>query len=274
MRPSLLCEGEKAADAAAGLLGPPWVAVASMNGAKSPQRTDWTPLAGRDLVIWPDNDEPGAAYAREAALLALKAGASSVVIVELPDGLPEGWDLADPVPEGMEIDYAGLIAEAPKFDPDGEEQGTFRVQWRKAGKLIRAFTSGKGPDPDPETGEIAPDWHWFGSRLDVLGYTRDGDNREWGRYLAVYDSDGKVHYIAVPMATMAGDGTEYRRELLRHGFTLAPGRTAREQLDVYLSMWRPKRRLRCVDRIGWHGSRFVLPDAPTDRAIPVCECLL
>ena len=62
------------------------------------------------------------------------------------------------------------------------------------------------------------------------------------------------------MTAMAGDGTEYRRELLRHGFILAPGRTAREQLDVYLSMWRPKRRLRCVDRIGWHGSRFVLPD--------------
>src|SRR3954453_10053613 len=25
-------------------------------------------------------------------------------------------------------------------------------------------------------------------------------------------------------------------------------------------MWRPRRRVRCVDRIGWHGSRFVLPD--------------
>ena len=115
-------------------------------------------------------------------------------------------------------------------------------------------------DKDPKTGETQPGWHWFGSRLDVLGYTRDGENREWGRYLAVYDSDGKTHYIAVPMATMAGDGTEYRRELLRHGFTLAPGKTAREQLEVYLSIWRPKGRLRCVDRIGWHGSRFVLPD--------------
>ena len=210
-------------------------------------------------MIWPDNDEPGRAYALEAAALALKAGASSVRIVELPDGLPEGWDLADPVPDGMELDYASLIAEAPKFDPDGEEQGTFRVQWRKAGKLMPGMHF-RCLDKDPETGEPEPGWHWFGSRLDVLGYTRDGENREWGRYLAVHDSDGKVHHIAMPMATMAGDGTEYRRELLRHGFILAPGKTAREQLDIYLSMWRPKRRLRCVDRIGWHGSRFVLPD--------------
>ena len=121
-----------------------------MNGAQSPHRTDWTPLAGRDLVIWPDNDEPGAAYAREAALLALKAGASSVRIVDLPDGLPEGWDLADPVPDGMELDFAELIADAPKFDPDGEEQGTFRVQWRKAGKLNAGPSlprQGHGPGP-------------------------------------------------------------------------------------------------------------------------------
>ena len=259
--PVLLCEGEKAADAAANLIGPLWVAIASMNGAKSPQRTDWTPLAGRDLVIWPDNDEPGAAYAREAALLALKAGASSVAIVEPPDGLPVGWDLADAVPEGMELDFASLIADAPQFDPDGEEQGTFRVQWRKAGDLNPGIHFRvKGTDPDPETGESTPGWHWFGSRLEVLGYTRDGDGREWGRYLAIYDGDGKVHHIAMPMTAMAGDGAEYRRELLRHGFILAPGRTAREQLDVYMSMWRPKRRLRCVGRIGWHGSRFVLPD--------------
>ena len=112
--PVVLCEGEKSADAAAGLIGSPWAAVASMNGAKSPHRTDWAPLAGRHLVVWPDNDEPGAAYAREVAALALKAGASSVAIVEPPDGLPEGWDLADPVPEGMVIDYADLIAAAPQ----------------------------------------------------------------------------------------------------------------------------------------------------------------
>ena len=135
------------------------------------------------------------------------------------------------------------------------------MQWRKAGKLNPGIHFRvKGTDPDPETGELTPDWHWFGSRLDVLGYTRDGDSREWGRYLAIYDGDGKAHHIAMPMTAMAGDGTEYRRELLRHGFVLAPGRTAREQLDVYMSMWRPKRRLRCVGRIGWHGSRFVLPD--------------
>lgn len=257
--PVMHCEGEKTADAAGDHFESTWAVIASMNGAQSPHKTDWAPLAGRDLVIWPDNDETGQSYATNAASLALKAGAALVRIVELPEGLPEGWDLADPMPDGIELDIPSVIDGARLYDPDGEEQGTFRVQWRPAGKLMPGIHY-RVLDKDQETGESTPGWHWFGSRLDVLGYTRDGDSREWGRYLAVHDGDGKAHHVAMPMTAMAGDGTEYRRELLRHGFILAPGKTAREQLDIYLAMWRPKRRLRCVDRIGWHGSRFVLPD--------------
>ena len=240
--PVLLCEGEKTADAAAALLGPPWSTAATMNGAQSPHNTDWTPLAGRHVVIWPDNDEPGRAYARAAAALALKAGAVHVRIVDVPDVFPEGWDLADAIPENLDIDPAYLIATAPQFDPDAEEQGTFRVQWRRSGKLLPGLYY-KCTERDPDSSEDRPGWHWFASRLDVLAFSRDGENREWGRYLAIYDSDNKVHHIAMAMAAMAGDGAEYRRELLRHGFILAPGKTAREQLEIYLAMWgrRPNR---------------------------------
>lgn len=43
---------------------------------------------------------PGAQYAAEVARLARAAGAADVRIVDLPAELPEGWDLADPPPEG------------------------------------------------------------------------------------------------------------------------------------------------------------------------------
>ena len=246
----LVVEGEKAADAADGAF-PEHVVVSPMNGAQSPHRTDWSPLAGLIVTVWPDADEPGREFALKVAKLAKDAGAAEVRIVTVPDGAPEGWDLADPLPDGWTAEtIADAMAEAAPFDPDGEEQGTFRVQWRKVGKLMPGIHF-RRLSKDPETGEAVASWHWFGSRLDVLGYTRDGENREWGRYLAVYDSDGKTHYIAMPMAAMAGDGTEYRRELLRHGFILAPGKTAREQLEVYLSIWRPKRRapVRRPDRL-------------------------
>ncbi len=78
-----LVEGEKCADAAAeiGL-----AATTSAHGAKSPLKTDWSSLAGCDVVILPDRDEAGEKYARavERILLGLPTPAR-VKIVELPD---------------------------------------------------------------------------------------------------------------------------------------------------------------------------------------------
>ena len=67
----------------------------SAHGAKSASKTDWSLLAGRDVVILPDNDEPGGEYAVEVAriLTALNPPAT-VRIVKLPD-LPESGDIVD-----------------------------------------------------------------------------------------------------------------------------------------------------------------------------------
>ncbi len=87
-----VCEGEKAADAARriGL-----TAVTSAGGAKAARNTNWSPLAGRQVVILPDNDDAGRGYGDDvrAALLKLKPPAR-VSVVQLP-GLPDGGDLAD-----------------------------------------------------------------------------------------------------------------------------------------------------------------------------------
>ena len=90
-----VCEGEKASDALAdcGL-----VVTTSMHGAKSPAKTDWTPLRGRDVVVLPDRDEQGERYAQSVSRLARDAGAKSVRVVRLWDRwetLPEKGDAAD-----------------------------------------------------------------------------------------------------------------------------------------------------------------------------------
>ena len=64
----------------------------------------------------------------------------------------------------------------------------------------------------------------------------------------------------MPMAMLAGDGTDYRRQLLSLGLELAPGRCARDALHNYISVWKPGKKIRCVDRVGWNGQAFVLPD--------------
>ena len=59
----VVCEGEKAADAAARLLSG-YVAVTSPNGSKSAAKADWSPLQGRAVTVWPDADAAGLEYAR------------------------------------------------------------------------------------------------------------------------------------------------------------------------------------------------------------------
>ena len=66
--PVVVTEGEKAADAAARIF-PKSIATTSSGGAQAAHKSDWTPLAGRRVLIWPDNDEAGGKYALEVAAI-------------------------------------------------------------------------------------------------------------------------------------------------------------------------------------------------------------
>lgn len=101
----MVCEGEKATDAAAelGLL-----ATTSPHGSKSAGKADWAALAGREVVILPDHDEAGKQYAGDVAnILAKLTPAATVRIVNLADAwpdLPSGGDMADVVAAGEDAD--------------------------------------------------------------------------------------------------------------------------------------------------------------------------
>lgn len=106
----VLVEGEQCA---AALIKIGITATTAMNGAQAPiAKTDWTPLAGKNVLIWPDNDPPGQAYAQRAAQAIQAAKAASVAILTLPPNKPAGWDAADALAEGFDI--ATLMATAKK----------------------------------------------------------------------------------------------------------------------------------------------------------------
>ncbi len=90
-----VCEGEKAAEAARAIS---LVATTSTGGSKAAARTDWSPVRGKVVVVLPDNDGPGEAYAAEVAALCRAAGAEEVRVLRLrehwPD-LPSSGDIAD-----------------------------------------------------------------------------------------------------------------------------------------------------------------------------------
>jgi putative DNA primase/helicase len=90
-------EGEKCADVVASL---GFYATTSAGGANAADKTDWSPLRGKNVVILPDNDSAGERYADEVARLCREVGAASIRVLRLADyatGLPAGGDIADVV---------------------------------------------------------------------------------------------------------------------------------------------------------------------------------
>lgn len=69
--PIVVVEGEKCADAARSI---GLRAVCSLQGARSPSCSDWSPLAGRDVLILEDNDEAGRAFGAEVERILLGYG--------------------------------------------------------------------------------------------------------------------------------------------------------------------------------------------------------
>jgi putative DNA primase/helicase len=124
----LVVEGEKCADAAAEHL--PDLAVMSWpGGGKAVDKCDWSPLAGRKVVVWPDCDaqrEPLTTAEKQAGVSAdskpllpeqdqpgfkaaakiaekLRALGCKVWVMEIPKPgeKPGGWDVADAIDEGL-----------------------------------------------------------------------------------------------------------------------------------------------------------------------------
>jgi len=108
-----IVEGEKCACELAALK---LLVTTSAHGAKSATKTDWQPLAGHEVVILPDNDAEGRAYAQTVArILSRLSPPAKVRIVELP-GLPPKGDCVDwldardaRTPEEITAELLGLV---------------------------------------------------------------------------------------------------------------------------------------------------------------------
>ena len=108
-KPVLVVEGEKCAEAAAGLLTG-YAVTTWPGGAKGTDKTDWLPLKGRSVTIWPDADKQGRVAA--SAIVALVGPIVAKVAVLDPGERAKGWDVADAIAEGWSAsDLQTLIEE-------------------------------------------------------------------------------------------------------------------------------------------------------------------
>ena len=97
-RDVVIVEGEKAADAGQ-ILFADKVVVTWPLGAQGVPHVDLRPLAGRDITIWPDNDNSGREAAEKLGLLLEDLGVAQLRIVQIPKDFPPKWDVADDLPE-------------------------------------------------------------------------------------------------------------------------------------------------------------------------------
>jgi putative DNA primase/helicase len=94
----LIVEGEKTADAVQRIVGPTYNVVTWMSGSSAWDKADWTPLYNKNILIWPDADNPGIQAALGIAQH-LVDHCPFVKAIDVRDR-PDKWDGADALAEG------------------------------------------------------------------------------------------------------------------------------------------------------------------------------
>lgn len=292
--PVVLCEGEKAADAATELM-PGHVATCWPNGSNSWHKADLTPLKGRDILLWPDNDVSGTACMETVADKLREIGAASVRVIALEvfqhkptlkngaadfakggqwddgddaaDALAKGWTAPHLTKLESSGELFGLVVE--KLDPEQAKANpepkakaaAKRPSKRKNDLMPGGFRlTSEGVFYAGDDGEARP----VCSPLEILARTRDDKGQNWGLLVEFDDPDGAKKRWNIPARTMTGDfGKDVLGPLVDMGLRLAgsrSGRNARNDLQSYLGGFDSAQRARLVTRLGWHDSAFLLPE--------------
>lgn len=128
-RPILIVEGEKCADAAHEVLGDKIDVISWPGGGNAVTKVDWTPIAKRKVVLWPDcdaktfkndttrllpeKDQPGVKAMEAIGTQLLELGCDvRIVVIPLPGAKSDGWDVADAIEGGAtREDLVALLKE-------------------------------------------------------------------------------------------------------------------------------------------------------------------
>lgn len=281
-------EGEKAAEALQKLL-PDHPILCWQGGSQAVTKSNYSPLAGRDCIIFPDNDLAGKKAANDLMKQLTAAGVRSVRVLDVEKlALTPGWqgegndstatlkdgeplaigdDAADLVERGWKVEHFSLLLKREDVFVSAdtkEAQPVSKLDEQQSETMQRGFMLVDDavfylePTKDGQLRRrkvCAP--------LEVLALARDVDSREWSTLVRFSDPDNKVKRLVIPARSFNGDGLEAAGRLLSEGLTIAP--KSRQLVIEYLQTQNPEKRARTTNRTGWHGINdglvFVLPDS-------------
>jgi predicted P-loop ATPase len=211
--PVLVVEGEKCADAAQAdvLIAARYDVVSWPGGGKAVSKADWSWIAGRRVVIWPDADaqkgkdgvllpesrQPGTQAAEAIARVLLDLGCQVRIVAIAPPGeKPAGWDVADAIADGITGEAllalirvqrapAGSAPETAPAQPASRNAPTRDADWRE-----QLIVSDKGVPRD--------------CRENVIYVLRD--HPEWAGTLAIDTFASRIVCVRdTPLGHKTGD---------------------------------------------------------------------
>lgn len=197
--PAWIVEGEKAADALSRL----GVIATTSGAADSAAGADWSPLAGRRCIVWPDNDEAGLRYATDVAERLKALGCEVETLDATRLGVPA---------KGDAVDWLAAHRDATAADLDGLPRAANRAgPVRTEPEPLRRPVAPPEPYPLSALGSIlapaaeslqrviqAPDAICGASLLAAASLAVQG--------LADVTIDGRTHPASLWMLTIAESG--------------------------------------------------------------------
>lgn len=277
--PVFVVEGEKAALALRGL--GPMVVVTSAGGAKAAARTDWSPLAGRPVVIWPDNDEAGLRYQDQVIELIRATGPSTQIKVvdaervirslcELQGWVYDvkadeltGWDVADVVQLGIAGDVIADWVKNSLVDvpvPLGNDRPVGQIVAMAPGDAVtwasgKSYTVGREGVTvwKPQKDELVP--VKVSCCVEILRQLRDHESSGWSLELRLHKPDGEQQTIVVRRATLTNFNA-FREIFSDLGVIVYNW----AEFHDYLAHAEPRETHELVRNVGWNGKNYVRDD--------------
>jgi hypothetical protein len=204
-------------------------------------------LANRKIVIWPDNDAEGQKAAKTIAdRLLSEVAVLSVKLVNVPGGLPQKWDLADEIPEGLDVH--ALVAEATDVEQPDSVIDDSAISWPDGFEMRRSGLYAVNSKSEIKVSDP----------FKLVAEVRDENSDGWGFLMEWNDADGQRHRQIVSNATIVTDPGKVRAKLADGGLKIAGRGRGREITDALTGL-SVKRRARIVKNTGWYDKSFVLP---------------
>lgn len=279
--PVLISEGEKCADTVKAAFGG-YVSVTWCGGTNALEKTRFDPLEGREVVILPDHDAPGAEAAAALVKIAIEQGAKRVRVLDIAavgtlvsKEVYQGYDIHDAISDGLTS--AGL-GELVRDHPDlMEEHLTGAVDAPETNTVEAYLTKALGNPPlmppgysVSEAGVLkhgtdargTPTELFVSSPMVVVGRTHLGAGQKgYGHLVMFLNPHGDWDKVVIPSRLLAGDCREMREILMDAGVVCAVDTPGKQALNGYIMYATPASFVEIAAHPGWHGECFVTPDA-------------